>query len=66
MKLNRLTIIFIVLLFAGNIFAQPKDLFLGIKLRPEVQAIVSEIEKKTGKKIYAEFTGQKDFFLGSS
>lgn len=66
MKLNRLTIIFIILLLGGNVFAQTKDFFLGIKLRPEVQAIVSEIEKKTGKKIYAEFTEQKDFFLGSS
>ncbi|MGC2236270.1 MAG: hypothetical protein WA584_08920 [Pyrinomonadaceae bacterium] len=66
MKLNHLTIIFTILLLGGNIFAQSRDLFLGIKLRPEVQAIVNEIEKKTGKKIYAEFIEQKDFFLGSS
>ncbi len=66
MKFNRLTIILLLLLLGGNVFAQSKDLFLGIRLRPEVQAIVSEIEKKTGKKIYAEFTVQKDFFLGSS
>lgn len=66
MNFRRLTVILFILLLAGNVFAQSKDLFLGIKLRPEVQAIVSEIEKKTGKKIYAEFTGQKDYFLGSS
>jgi hypothetical protein len=66
MKFNRLTIIFIILLLGANVFAQSRDLFLGIKLRPEVQAIVGEIEKKTGKKIYAEFTEQTDFFLGSS
>jgi len=66
MKFNKPAIIFLILLFGANVFAQTKDLFLGIKLRPEVQSIVAEIEKKTGKKIYREFVEQRDFFLGSS
>lgn len=66
MNLKSLTIIFIISLFAASAFAQPKDFFLGIKLRPEVRAIASEIEGKTGKRIYAEFVEQKNFFLGSS
>ena len=40
--------------------------FLGIKLRPEVQAIVQEIEGKSGKRILAEFIEQENFMFGSS
>lgn len=42
------------MLFSANIFAQSNDLFLGIKLRAEVQSLVKEVEKKTGKKIDIE------------
>ncbi len=49
-----------------SVFAQSSDGFLGIKLRSEVQAIVKEIERKTGEEIYAEFIDQRDFLLGSS
>ena len=37
------------------VFAQTTKLFLGIKLRADVQAIVEEIERKTKKEIYAEY-----------
>lgn len=40
--------------------------FLGIKLRPEIQAIVKEIESKCGKRILAEFVEQENFMFGSS
>ena len=40
--------------------------FLGIKLQPEVQSIVREIERKTGNKIYADFVRQEGFLLASS
>jgi hypothetical protein len=50
----------------SNSFAQSPEEFLGVKLRPEIRAIVKEIEMKTGEKIYAEFIRQKDFMLGSS
>ena len=50
---------------AHSLAQRPQD-FLGVKLRPEVQIIVKEIEKKTGKEIYAEFVRQEDFQLGSS
>lgn len=39
---------------------------LGVKLRPEVAAMVAEIEKKCGKELYAEFTEQEDFMLAQS
>lgn len=51
---------------AANTSAQNRDKFLGVKLRPEIRAIISEIENKTGRKIYAEFVRQEDYFLGSS
>ena len=41
-------------------------MFLGIKLRAEVQSLVKEVEKKTGKKIDAEFSELGNFQLGSS
>jgi hypothetical protein len=40
--------------------------FLGIKLQPEVQLIVKEIERRTGNKIYADFVRQEGFILASS
>lgn len=40
--------------------------FLGVKLHPEVQLIVKEIERKTGNKIYADFVRQQGFILASS
>ena len=72
MKIYR-QIVFIVWIITGvlsvfryEIFAQSFDNFLGIKLRPDVQAIVKEIERKTGEEIYCEFIQQKDYMLGSS
>jgi len=47
-------------------FAQSSNDFLGIKLRPEIQKIVKEIERQAGEKIYAEFVRQEDFQFGSS
>ena len=66
MKFKQLTIIFAIFSFSANLFAQSSGDFLGIKLRPEVQAIVKEIERKTGEEIYSEFIQQKDYMLGSS
>ncbi len=45
---------------------QTSNEFLGIKMRPEIQAIINEIERKAGVKIRAEFIRQKQFTLGSS
>ncbi len=39
---------------------------MGIKLRPEIQSIVKEIERKCGKQILAEFVEQREFMFGSS
>lgn len=59
-----------VLLFvAADGFAQNPKLFLGIKLRGEVQALADEIENKTKRKIsaqYVEFASEDEFMLGSS
>jgi hypothetical protein len=71
-----------VLIACGNISAQvvtttdeiPKRTgrsngersILGVKLKPEITAIVTEIEKKCGRKLYAEFTPQEQFTLGTS
>ena len=55
-----------LLVICFNICAQPSGNFLGIKLRPEIQTIVKEIERQAGEKIYAEFVRQEDFQLGSS
>jgi len=54
MKFRRITIIFLILFSSCRIFAQTGK-FPGIKLRPEIQAIVKEIETKSGEEIYAEF-----------
>jgi hypothetical protein len=65
-----LIIAFIVAVFglgtAGIAFAQSRDTFLGITLKPDVRAIVKEIELKTGKPINAEFTELEEFQLGVS
>lgn len=39
---------------------------LGIKLKPEIALIVTEVEAKCGRKLYAEFTPQEQFTLGTS
>jgi hypothetical protein len=66
MKFNHLTILFLFLLYGTNLLGQSNDLFLGVKLRPEVQTLVKEIERKTGKKINTGFIEHEDFMLGSS
>jgi len=77
MKFRQFTTIFLLLILSVNIFAQvvvqddePKQTrsgeFLGIKLRSEIQAIVKEIEGKSGKRILAEFIEQENFMFGSS
>lgn len=67
MKFIRLALIVLFPFHTHYVFcAQSNDLFLGIKLRPGVQAIVKEIERKTGGKINASFIEQEDFMLGSS
>ncbi len=72
-----LTVILISLM-CGNISAQiiendsdqkteqNPDKFLGLKLRPQVQAIVKEIEQKSGRKVFRQFIEMNDFMLGSS
>lgn len=40
--------------------------FLGLKLRPEIRAIVKEIEQKSGKEIYKKFIELDEFVFGSS
>jgi len=49
-----------------DIYSQTADKFLGIKLRPEIGAIVKEVEAKTGAGIHAEFIAQTDHLLASS
>jgi len=72
MIFKRFTIIFLFLFLSVNVFAQvvnnsaETDEFSGIKLRPELQAIVREIETKSGEEIYAEFIRQDDYQFGSS
>ncbi len=79
-KSGLITAVFIFLISNISIFAQetvssdnfsnveprPAKDFLGIRLRPEIKAIISEIEKKSGKTIYAEFTDLRDFQFGVS
>ncbi len=45
---------------------ETSDDFLGLELRPEIRAIVTEIEQKTGKEIYRRFIDMDEFVLGSS
>jgi hypothetical protein len=56
----------LILFFGGGVFAQNEKLFLGVKLRPEVQSIISEIEGKTKRKIYAEYAELEEHTLGVS
>ncbi len=51
---------------SGLIYAQPADALLGIRLSPDIKAIVKEIETKTGAKIRSEFIKQTDSLLASS
>ncbi len=46
--------------------SQTKDSLLGVKLRPEVLLLVTEVETKTGEKIDAEFIELPEFELGTS
>lgn len=71
-----LTLTLILLVVCGSLSAQvvttsnsdpPKgNSVLGVKLRPDVAAMIAEIEEKCGKKLYAEFTGQEDYMLAQS
>ena len=65
MIFKRFKLIFLFLLLSSNIYSQTVD-SLGIKLRPEIRAIVKEIETKSGEEIYAEFIRQKEYMLASS
>ena len=65
MAFKHFKLIFRFLFLSSNLSAQTGEL-LGVKLRPEIRAIVKEIETKTGEEIYAEFIRQKDYMLGSS
>lgn len=64
MKFIKIIILFS--LFVSGAFAQSGNLFLETKLKPEVQAIISEIERKTGKQLDAAFAEPEDGELGSS
>ncbi len=66
MKFRQLTLIFAILAFSANLFAQSSDEFFGIKISPGVRSIINEIENKTGEDIYIEFVRQEDYMLGSS
>lgn len=57
----------LLLPLADRISAQNESFFLGIKLRPDVKTIADEIERKTNRKIYAEFADfEEDSTLGVS
>lgn len=47
-------------------FERNSEDFLGLKLSPEVRAIIKEIERKTDNEIYAEFVDLKEFQFGAS
>jgi hypothetical protein len=59
-------LIFLFLTASLSLSAQSGRTLLGVKLRPEIAALADEIEKKTGKKIYAEFTGLEEYMIASS
>jgi hypothetical protein len=59
-------LILIFLTAALSLPAQSGRTLLGVRLRPEIAALADEIEKKTGKKIYAEFTGLEEYMIASS
>lgn len=58
-------ILFVIGAFASHAPSQVQRELLGLKLRPEITAIVKEIEVKTGQRLYAEFATQPQFQLGS-
>ena len=70
--------IIFLLTISGNAFAQViedssdqnveqnSNKFLGLKLRPEIRAVVKEIEQKSGRGIYSKFIELDKFMLGSS
>ena len=66
MRFNKVQIIFTIIFLSINLFAQSSSDFLGIRLRPEVQQIIKEIEQKSVKKVYGEFVQQQEFMFGSS
>jgi hypothetical protein len=59
-------LIFILVLASANLWPQTARTLLGTKLPPEIAALADEIEKKAGKKIYAEFTGLEEYMIASS
>jgi hypothetical protein len=65
MKSKTVTLLLLVLI-AVSVSAQQGKILLGIKLQPEIAALADEIEKKTGKTIYAEFTGLEEYMIASS
>lgn len=64
MKVSGFKIALLFLALSVNSFAQA-DL-LGVALRPGIKALVGEIEKKAGRKLYAEFVRQKQYQFGES
>ena len=69
MRLQRrilLLTFFVTVVTAGAVSAQARDEFLGIKLAPDVRAIVKEIELKTRKPVRSEFIELDEFQLGVS
>ena len=69
-KLRLAFIIFWILLLCAEGLSQTveqtENEFLGIRMHPEIQAMMREIERKSGMEIYARFIKQKEFMLGSS
>lgn len=63
---NRSVIFLLLALLAIGVSGQQSRTLLDIKLQPEIAALADEIEKKTGKKIYAEFTQLEEYMIASS
>lgn len=61
-----LALFLLLSVFVFQSFAQNRNEFLGLNLRPEARAIIKEIEDKTGKKIYVDFVQQENYTIGSS
>lgn len=80
--MNRKLLVFLLLILFAVIFnnanaqvvvidpdqrvEQNSDDFLGLRLRPEIRAIVKEIEQKWRKEIFKRFIDMDQFMLGSS
>jgi len=56
----------LLLTISAAVSAQAGRSVLGIKLKPEIADVVADIEKKCGHKLFAEFTEQEAFTLGTS